>query len=132
MKIASHHSRTFGAAALIAADALFFSSTNASTVTSVALIVGFLLAIATCYLIVQQFLRLLTLYGIRAGRHRKRVAASITGVTAVVLALVTIGQFTVKDLVVITPLIIIGAAYITISRKKANAISRPSGVLVNN
>lgn len=130
MNIASHHSRILGATALLVADALFFSATNASNVTSVALIVGFLLAMATCYLVVYQLLRLSALYGLQLGRHRRRVASSITGVIAVVVALVTVGQFTVRDLIVITPLIIIGATYISISRRKAaGSVSRTNTVL---
>lgn len=133
MKIASHHTPIISAAALLVADALFFSFTNAASVTSVALIIGYGLATLTCYLIVYQLLRLSALYGIKLGRHRRRFAAVITGVAAAVLALITVGQFTVRDLLVITPLIIIGAAYISISRRKAlsAAASRSGSIAVS-
>lgn len=124
MNKASHKYTLISVAAILLADTLFFGSTNASTVTSQALIVGYLLAVATTFIIADYGLRFLRIYGVQLGRHHKKVAAIITAITAAVLALISIGQFTPKDVMVIAPLIALGVVYF--SYGKLRRTSQPS------
>jgi hypothetical protein len=115
----SHKTRIATVSAVIAADILFFTTTNAAQVVSTALIGAFCLAIATVYLLASQIIRLISAYGVPLRRRQRQFALFITGSVAGILALVTAGEFTSRDMLVIMPLIIISIAYGAYGRNRS-------------
>ncbi len=120
---ASHKTRIIGAAALLVADALFFTTTNAGSVVSVALIIGFGLSVVTLYLLFSQLLIFSSLYGLPFRRRHRQIALLITGVVAAILALVTVGEFTTRDILVMTPMILVAVGYLTYGRGRSPTAS---------
>jgi len=116
MKKASHKLGLASAAVIFSADALFFTTTDATRVQSVDLIIGFILAVVTSYLLIYELCTVIQIYGIDVRTHRKRIASAVTGVFAVLLALASVGELTIKDLLVIVPMILIAIVYFSYGR----------------
>jgi hypothetical protein len=95
---------------LLVVDGLGFSLTNAKSVPSFMLIVGFVLLIATLYYLVYSLLTFARLYGLSI-RRKRRLAGSLTGLISGLVALQSIGELNSRDVLVLLPLVIIGYAY---------------------
>ena len=95
--------------ALVVLDSIIFGGSNAKMVASFMLAIGFILLLATVYQVFHGILSLGRLYGLRLKRQN-RFALYITGVTGIVIALQSIGELTLRDVVVLLPLA--GIAYL--------------------
>lgn len=102
---------------LVAVDSLFFGFTSPTRVSSPLLIVGFSLVVATLY----GSLRLaLSIAGVYSPwfRRQKRPVAYLTGLLGVTLALQSIGQLTLRDVVVLMVLSAVLGLYYEYSKSK--------------
>lgn len=97
-------------AGLLAADGLMFGLTNPHSTSSVGLMAGFLLMVATIYYCVNHLLALTRLYGLKLKR-RRRLAAVITGLVSGLIALQSVGGLSSFDMLVLLPLVVIGYVY---------------------
>lgn len=114
----SHNTRL---AALIAVDGLFFGLTNPADVPSFALIIAFLLLVATFYQLVKGLMRIGAWYGINSG-HQLRLARIITGVTAIVIALGSMGQLGGRDFFVMVPFVVLTYMYTSYGRSQPERV----------
>lgn len=97
-------------AALLAADGLFFSLTNSTSVPSILIIAGFLLLMATLYQLIYAVMGLLRVYGLPI-KQKRRVTAYMTAIIGFLVALQSIGELASKDILVLAPLAAIGYMY---------------------
>ena len=95
---------------LLVADVLVFSTTNAKTVASPLLIVGFVLLMATFYQLMYGLLAALELYGLH-WRKPQRLALYFTAFAGVLVALQSIGELSLRDVLVLLPLAALGYFY---------------------
>ncbi len=108
---------------LLIADIALFSLTDAQTVPSFLLIIGFLLLAATTYHLIRGVLALFKIYGLRVERKR-RLATYGTGLIGGVIALQSMGQLNSRDILVLIPLAILGylySYYVQADRRRATA-----------
>lgn len=110
-----HYIKVLGA--LIGVDFLFFGLTNASKVSVLILVIGFILLTINIYMLVTGVVKLLRWYGINLGESRNRITLMISGFLAAIVAFQSTGQLTLKDMVVLIPFIL--GAYFYTSYKKA-------------
>ena len=113
------HKRILVIGGLIGLDSLFFGLTSPTKVPSILLIVGFLLLALTIYHLFRLFLVVISLYGLPTRDHAKRLARLFAGLVAGVLALQSIGELSLRDIMVLTPLAGILYAYLTYGQAKA-------------
>jgi hypothetical protein len=95
---------------LLVIDGLVFTLTNAKSVPSFILIVGFVLLISTLYYLVYSLLTFARLYGLSI-RRKRRLAGSLTALISGLVALQSIGELNSRDVLVLLPLVVIGYAY---------------------
>lgn len=104
--------------ALLAADSLFFGMTNPRRVASSLLIVGFLLFSLSLYYLFGGLLAAARLYGLSFGRHRRRLALFVTGGTAGLVALQSIGELSFRDILVLGLISLVLYIYLGYGRLK--------------
>ena len=98
----SPHNKLLGQlTAIAAADLAVFGLFNTRTASVMVLFLGFLLLSANIYVLVKLALKLISLYGIKT-RNNKRLSLTITGVIIFILALQSVGQINLRDIVVIS------------------------------
>lgn len=102
---------------LVVLNGLFFSILNPNNVNSIILIVGFLFLGLTLYSIIELILYLIFSSGLKI-KNRKRIAVFISILLVGLLGLQSIGQLSLKDILVITPLWILLFIYITYIRPR--------------
>jgi hypothetical protein len=100
---------------LLAADLLVFGTTDPRSTLSFMLIIGFLLLSATVYYLLDGLLAVLKLYGV-APRNRKRVLRTATMAVCGLLALQSMGQLSVRDLLIAVPLTALAYFYAAYSK----------------
>jgi uncharacterized protein (DUF3820 family) len=100
---------------LVAIDALFFGLTNPNRVPSLLLIVGFGLVVATLYTVLRLVLSIGEVYSAWFRRQRRPVGF-VTVVLAAMLALQSIGQLALRDVVVLLVLSAVLAVYYNYSK----------------
>lgn len=103
---------------LLALDSAFFTLTDANKVTSVALILGFLLLATTLYLCLSRLVSLARVYGLPLSHHQRRFAVFGTVIIGGVIALQSMGELTIRDLLVVLPLGVLLYAYLSYGRVK--------------
>jgi uncharacterized membrane protein YdbT with pleckstrin-like domain len=86
--------------ALLIIDALLFTNTNATNVSSITLVIGFVLLVMTTYYLTKGFLVLVAFYGIRAKRPNY-LALSISTIIGGLLALQSVGELGLHDVIVV-------------------------------
>lgn len=106
--------------ALLAIDAVFFTRTDAQRVTSVTLIVGFLLLSVTIYLCLRRLAAVGRLYGLSFGRHERRFALFGTGVIAVLIGLQSMGELSRRDIFLGLPLLAALYLYFSYGRGRSS------------
>jgi hypothetical protein len=99
---------------LLLADGLLLGGSDAKKVAAWVLILGFGLVAATIYWFIYAALAFLRLYGLVV-RRKRRLAASLTGLLAIMLALQSVGGLNPKDIVLLLPLIVVGYNYVSYS-----------------
>jgi len=110
---------------LVALDGAFFMLTDPRQVASIVIIIGFLLLSLTLYLLISRLCVASQLYGLPFGRQSHRIALFGTGVIAGLIALQSIGELTVRDMLVAVPLSTVMYLYFSYGRAKAR-IARPN------
>lgn len=100
---------------LVAIDGFIFGLTNARNVPSWGLIVGFLLLVATFYYLISGLLSLTKLYGLVLKR-RRRLTVILTGLVSGLVALQSIGELNLFDILVLLPIMAIGYIYSAYNR----------------
>lgn len=98
-------------------DTLFFGFTNPARVPSLLLIVGFGLVVVTLFVGLRLLLSIGEIYNPWFRRQRRPVGY-ITGVLAAMLALQSIGQLSLRDVVVLLVLSAVLAVYYDYSKSK--------------
>ena len=104
---------------LFMADGLFFGLTNPATIASFWLIIGFGLLALTLYHIWKGLLWAASWYGLPTRRHAKRLAKLLSGLTVGLLALQSIGELTLRDVLVLLPLASLLYVYLSYGRSQA-------------
>ena len=108
---------TIQSALLLVVDGLFFGLTNPNTVNSVFLIVGFILLGLSFYLLIKIIFLILAKLGVGAKRSR-RVAGFISIPICLLLALQSLGQLSIYDVLIAIPLVVLLYIYTTHIRPK--------------
>jgi hypothetical protein len=103
---------------LLVIDAVFFTATNPRTVPSFLLIIGLLLLIATLYWLYRALLLLAGVYIRPLRQQRRRLAVFLTATSAVLLALQSIQQLSLRDALVIVPLAVVLYIYVTFMKSR--------------
>jgi len=107
-----HHKRKLlRLAVLFVADALFFSLVNPQKVYAVVIIVGFVLLGLTIYALLDFLLALAERIVPFSLHTKKRIALAATLVISLLIAMQSIGQLTVKDILAVIPLVIVLSFY---------------------
>jgi len=99
------------AVSLLVLDGLLFCGTDVTKVPSPVVIAGFLLLIATLYLLVRTLLKVGRLYGLNF-RRQKRLSLYLTGLIGGLVALQSIGQLGQRDILVLLPLSVLAYFYV--------------------
>jgi hypothetical protein len=115
------HGRFWLLLGLLALDSVFFTATNSGKVASYLLIIGFLLFALTVYYIIASLLAASRFYGIAIERHQRRLALFVTGGFAGLLALQSMGELSMRDALVLLPLVVVLYIYLSYGRAKLKA-----------
>ena len=103
---------------LLLADGLFFNMTNPNTVPSWALIVGFVLVSTTVYSLFTGICQLGSFYGLWSGVNAKRIARLLGISSGIAIALQSLGELSLRDVVVLLLLTAIAFVYISYGREQ--------------
>ena len=104
------HKYLWGIFTLFIIDCLFFGKTNASNVPPILLIIGFMLVVCTSYVLIYGLCGLMKLYGIPI-KHKNRLSLFGSLTFGLILALQSVGELSVRDIIVLVPLAFIGYLY---------------------
>jgi len=112
MKIKSHRKRKLIVlAGLFVADGFFFSLVNPNKVYAAVIILGFMLLALTIYALLDFLLALAERVVPFSLTTKKRIALATTLVLSLLIAMQSIGQLTVKDILAVIPLVIVLSFY---------------------
>ena len=107
--------RLWLAAVILLADVMLFAGTDATKVPSFVVFVGFLLLVATLYVLIYGLLGLSRVYGLPL-KHKQQLSVYLTAVVGSLVALQSIGELSGRDVLVLLPLSIIGYVYSAYAR----------------
>lgn len=102
--------------AILAFDLVFFSFTDPAKLNSIFLIFGFLLMALTAYLLISKLCAIGRVYGLQFDRKSHQIALFGTGIIVTLMALQSIGELTLRDLLVALPLGVITYMYLSYGR----------------
>lgn len=114
--IASPSRKKWLLAALAAADLVVFGGTSPHNTSSIVLFIGFLLLSINFYVFLLGALKLVAWYGVSLGRHRKQFIRLTAGVFVGLVALQSIGELSLRDVVVLLPLAVVAYFYLSYGR----------------
>ncbi len=97
--------------ALLGVDIVFFSTTNPNRVPSALLIVGFLLVALSIYALLRLVLAIGSVYGLPVQGRGRRPALFLGVCAAVMLALQSLGELSLRDVIVLALLGLIAYVY---------------------
>lgn len=103
---------------LLLLDGLLFGTTNAATVPSYMIIVGFVLLALTIYYFLYNLLTFISFYGLKI-KHKHQMSLYITIVLGILIALQSTGELGSRDVWVLLPLVILGYFYSTYARSSS-------------
>jgi hypothetical protein len=98
-------------------DVLFFGLTNPAQVAPLWLMAGFILAAATVYWLIRLTLLVLALYFRGLKSQQRQLTTLLTAVATIMIGMQSMGQFSLKDFLVLIPLVLIGYFYIRYNRR---------------
>lgn len=113
------HIKRWPIALVLGLDAAFFGFTDPSRVAAAMVMVGFGLLVANLYLVMRALLSVASWYGVSFGSHGRRVAAVATGVISGTVALQSVGQLSVRDIIVVLPFAVIMYLYTSYGQQSA-------------
>jgi FlaA1/EpsC-like NDP-sugar epimerase len=105
-------------AILVLADLLFFGRINPENSPSPLLFVAFALLAANFFVLWQAAIRAVELLLGRNQRHKRRLAVIGAGISVVLLALQSIGQLTLRDIIAFTALCGLFWLYLSYYKRK--------------
>jgi hypothetical protein len=105
-----HYKKFWQGLTLLFVDIAFFTTTDASKVAPFVLIIGFLLLVLTFYVLLYGLLGVSRLYGLPI-RHKQRLAVFLSGILGLIVALQSIGELSLRDILVLLPLATLGYVY---------------------
>ena len=105
-------------AALLILDIVFFGSINPRNAYALVVVLGFVLVVLTLYVVVDLLFVLVDRVISLRPMTRHRLHTSITMLGALLLAMQSIGQLTIKDMSAIVPLVLVAAFYLSYQRKQ--------------
>lgn len=108
---------------LLIIDLLLFGLTDPNSVPSFMLIVAYLLLVASIFWLFLAATRLSSWYGLNS-KHPKRLALVVTGVIGFLLALQSVGELTTRDMLILTPLMVVGYLYMTYGQNRGRQSAR--------
>ncbi len=103
--------------AVIALDAIFFGITNPGKVNSLWLIVGIVLLGISLYVVIKILLVFLVKLGFKI-KNRRKLAIFTASLICFLLALQSIGQLSIRDVLIIVPITVLLYVYLTFIRPK--------------
>ena len=107
-------------ALLITVDAFFFSAYNPENSPPLVVVIGFLLFIATVYVLLKLLADVISSqFGLKLPNERKAIA-TVTTVIGLLIAMQSIGQLTTKDVLAIVPLMLILYLFLTYSKPRGS------------
>ena len=92
---------------LLVVDVFFFGFTNPSKTASIVVVLGFILLILSFYMGLDLLTRLLITQFALSEQNRRKVVLLVSVLCAILLAMQSIGQLTLKDTIAIIPLVAI-------------------------
>jgi hypothetical protein len=104
--------------ALFVIDALFFSLVNPIQSHAVVIFIGFLLLVITLYVLIDFLLAVSERIIPFSSHTKRRMALASTLVLALLIAMQSIGQLTVKDVLAVIPLVVVLSVYFSYMLKK--------------
>ena len=107
---------------LISLDCLFFSLTNPNKVPSWVLIVGFVLVALSLYGLIRLITAVAVFYGLPLKNRGKRISMLLGVSGGIAVALQSLGELTLRDVVVLT--LLSGLAYVYMSYGRGQKLSR--------
>jgi len=114
-----HTPKLLRLATLLVVDLLFFGLIDPRNAYALVVVGGFVLLVATLYVIIDLLLILLERVITLRPMTRHRLHTATTMLLALLLAMQSIGQLTVKDMAAIVPLVVVAAFYLSYQRKQA-------------
>lgn len=91
-------------------DFAYFGTTNVSKISAFLMIIGFVFLMANVYFLIYKAIGLVRLYGLPVVR-RTRLSMYLTGAIGLLVALQSIGELSLKDILVMLPLALIAYLY---------------------
>ena len=102
----------------LALDVVFFSTTNPARVAPLWLIAGFLLLVSTLYWFFRGATRILGVYISSIRKQESQLTGVLTITTTILLGMQSMGQLSVRDLLVLLPLVVLGYFYLRYNRRR--------------
>lgn len=119
MKLPAHTKRKLiQLVALFVLDALFFTLVNPVNAYAIIIVVGFVLLIFTLYVLIDFLLALGERIIPFSAHTKRRMALASTLVLGLLIAMQSIGQLTVKDVLAVIPLVVVLSLYFSYMSKK--------------
>jgi hypothetical protein len=118
------HKRIVSLGVICLLDSLLFMMSNPRNAPPLILMTGFCLGVATLYYAARLVLALAQFYGVPLGSHNAKVAVAITALSGSLMALQTMGQLTVRDIVILLPFLALTYGYFAFARQRTPAKER--------
>lgn len=103
----------------VLASALFFSATNPTHILSLWLMLGFLLLVGLLYWLICGLVALLGVYAKPIAANHRRLERALTLLGALLIAMQSAGQLTLKDVAVLLPLVLLAYLYVSYTKRVA-------------
>jgi len=114
-----HSRKLLRLAALVVVDMLFFGLINPQNTYALVVVLGFVLLVITLYVTIDLLLILVEKVITLRPMARHRLHTSLTMLLALLIAMQSIGQLTIRDMTAIVPLVLVAAFYISYQRKQS-------------
>lgn len=118
MKKVLSHPHFWRISGLLLIDGLLFGLSDPQRVPSPMLAIGFILLVITLYQLMVGLLMAANWYGLPGRAHRRRQARVSTGVISGLIALQSIGELGLRDVLVLLPLAVIAYLYVSYAKAK--------------
>jgi membrane-associated HD superfamily phosphohydrolase len=104
---------------LFVLDALFFSLVNPNNTYAIVIVAGYILLIITLYVLIDFLLAVSERIIPFSAHTKRRMAVATTLVLALLIAMQSIGQLTVRDILAVIPLVVVLSLYFSYMFRKS-------------